>query len=328
MPIILGLAAGVYALTQAPDPYYSSRAAIWVERPTALSGESLAEFNPYFSPAQNQANSMRELLGLNSFASDILNRVDASAVSGIAMADLRKNTFIYPYGTHVLYLEFRAQDPVRAQKTVTAIVGAYTDLYKESLRDKALRSRTFYEEQLAATREALDKASANLSNYISDHPELADLDFTALSGIAVRDVELAGLITAERAARDTYDQTQLKFADSQISATTVGGAIPNFLVMDEPEVPLGQVKPSKRELLAPPAIGLAAGVFVCAGIFILFWRLDRRVHLPEDLAFLGTAVPLMTVPRVISKRRRWPSRFVRVASALQNGLRSEAVAPK
>jgi uncharacterized protein involved in exopolysaccharide biosynthesis len=320
LPTILGVAAGIFALTRMPDPYFSSRAAIWVERPTALSGESIAEFNPYVSPAQNQANSMRELLGLNSFALDILQRVDPSALSGARMTELRVNTFIYPYGNHVLYLEFRARDAERAQKTVTAIVGAYTNIYKERLRDNAVRSRTFYQEQLDASRTALDKASGELTRYLAAHPDLATLDFTQLTAIAARDVDLAGLVTAERAARGNHDQTLQKFAESQISASTVDGTIPNFLLMDEPEVPMLRVSPSKRALLAPPTFGLATGVFISAVIFVVYWRLDRRVHLAEDLAFFGPDVPVMTIPRVASKRRRWPPKFVRVAAAVQNGL--------
>jgi uncharacterized protein involved in exopolysaccharide biosynthesis len=320
LPIILGLAGGIFAVTQRPDSYYSSRAAIWVERPTPLSGESIAEFNPYVSPAQNQANSMRELLGLKSFVSDIQRRVDPSAAADTGPADLAANTFIYPYGNHVLYLEFRARDPEQAQRTVTAIVGAYTDIYKERLKDNAERSRAFYEEQLAASRAALDKASAALTSYVAKHPELSNVDFTQLTAIAARDVELAGLVTAERAARENYDQTLAKFADSQISATTVDGTIPNFLLMDPPEVPTARVTPSKRALVAPPAFGIAAGVFVSAVVFLVCWRLDRRIHLAKDLAFLGGDIPLMTVPRVTSKRRRWPRRFVRVAIAVQNGM--------
>jgi uncharacterized protein involved in exopolysaccharide biosynthesis len=325
LPIILGLAGGVFALSRAAAPYYSSRAAIWVERPTLLNGESFTEFNPYNSPAQNQANSMRELLGLNSFAQDIVQRVGPSDV-GQRMGELRTNTFIYPYGNHVLYLEYRSRNAVAAQRTVAAIVEAYTELYKTRLRDKAVRSEGFYEEQLAATRTALEEASGNLRAYLGRNPQLANVDISKPPSLALRDVEFARLVAAEQAARESYDHTLQKYAESQISANTIDGTIPNFLVMDEPQVPFAQITPGKRALVLPPAFGLASGMFLSAVGFLIYWRLDHRIHLAEDLAFLGAGVPLMTIPYVTSRRSAWPGTFVRIASALQNGLRPHELA--
>jgi hypothetical protein len=323
LPILLGLAAGVFALLRAGDPYYSSRAAIWVERPTDLTGDSFTEFNPYTSPAENQASSMRELLGLNSFNEDIIRRVvesDSSAV-GEGLAEIRAKTFIYPYGQHVLYVEHHSHSAVRAQLMVSAVVGAYTDLYKLRIRDKANLSKMFYEEQLNASRAALEKASAEVKAHLARNPQLASVDLTNPPSIALRDVEFARLVAAEQAARDSYNQILEKFHDSQIIVNSVDGTIPNFLVMDEAQVPTAQVKPSKRSLLIPPMFGLAAGVFLSAACFLVYWRLDRRVQLPGDLAFMGPGIPVMTIPFVTPRRRRWPSRFVRVASALQIGLK-------
>jgi uncharacterized protein involved in exopolysaccharide biosynthesis len=321
LPILLGLAGGLFALLGAGDPYYSSRAAIWVERPTDLTGESFTEFNPYTSPAENQASLMRELLGLNSFNEDIIRRVVESDSSGIGVgvAEIRAKTFIYPYGQHVLYVEHHSHSAVRAQLMVSAVVGAYTDLYKSQIRDKAVRAKTFYKEQLDASSAALVKASADVKTHIARNPQLASVDLT--NPLSIRDAELARLVAAEQAARDSHDRTERKFADSQIAADTANGTIPNFLVMDEAQVPVAQVKATKRSLLVPPMFGLAAGMFFSAACFLVYWRLDRRVHLPDDLALIAPGIPLMTIPFVTPKRRRWPSRFVRLASALQIGLK-------
>jgi uncharacterized protein involved in exopolysaccharide biosynthesis len=242
------------------------------------------------------------------------------------MAEVRANTFIYPYGSHVLYVEYRSHDPLRAQQTVSAIVATYTDLYKSQIRDKALRSKSFYEEQLEERGLAVEKASGELKTYLANHPQLANVDLTNPPSLALRDIELARLAAAELAARESYDQTLEKFADSQISANTVDGTIPNFLVMDEPELPFAQITPGKRSLLMPPALGLASGLFISAAGFVVYWRLDRRIHLADDLAFLDARVPRMTIPSIAPRRRRWPPRFLRVASALQSGLRPRELA--
>jgi uncharacterized protein involved in exopolysaccharide biosynthesis len=317
---MLGFAGGIFALTYADEPYYFSRAAIWVERPTDLSGGAFAEFNPYASPAQNQASSMRELLGIKSFAQDILLRVEALPTAPLTVNELRTNAGIFPYGTHVLYIEYRSQSPLVAKQMVDAIVAAYTELYTSQIRDRALRSREFYEEQLSATRAAAEEASAALLVYLAEHPELAEIDLDNPPSLALTDIEFGRLLAADQAARDSYDQTVEKYADSQISANTVDGAIPNFLIMDEAEVPTLQIMPSKRSLIMPPMLGLMAGLLVSAIGFLVYWRLDRRIHLPGDLEFLGEGIPLMSVPFVRSRRRFWPARFVRVAAALNSGL--------
>jgi hypothetical protein len=67
-------------------------------------------------------------------------------------------------------------------------------------------------------------------------------------------------------------------------------------------------------------------MFLSAVGFLIYWRLDHRIHLAEDLAFLGAGVPLMTIPYVTSRRSAWPGTFVRIASALQNGLRPHELA--
>ncbi|HLG12631.1 MAG TPA: hypothetical protein VI876_12810 [Dehalococcoidia bacterium] len=321
LPVTLGLIGGLFALSFADSSYYVSFASIWVERPTDVTGGSFSEFNVYASPAQNQAGSMRELLGINAFASDILARADGGENLGLTLLDLRRNTHIYPGGDHVLYVEHRSDDPEQARRTVQAIVDEYASLYTAQIKDKALRAKEFYGEQLSVFRGALEQASAELRSYIALHPPLATVDLDDPPSSALRDVEFARLIATEQTARENYDLLLAKFADSQISASAVEGATLNFLVLDDPQMPTAPVRPGKRALVMPPMLGLATGFLVSSLAFVIYWRLDRRIHLPDDLSFLGSKIPVMTLPAVKSRGRKWPSRFVRIAAALQNGVK-------
>jgi uncharacterized protein involved in exopolysaccharide biosynthesis len=329
LPIILGLSAGIFALSLAGDGYYASRATAWVERPTDLTGASFTEFNPYLSPAQNQANSMRELLAIDQFVGQILRRVgpvDAPFVH-FNVGTIRRNTFIYTYGNHVLYIEHRSPIPQLSQLTVQAIVDEYAALYTGQVKERALSAKSFYEEQLTTARTSLETATAELRAYTARNPQLNTLlDSPTLPASALRDLEFARLVNAESNAREHYNTLLDKFADSQISATTADGTSANFIVLDKPEVPVATITPGKRALVLPLMLGLAAGGFISSLAFIIYWRLDRRIHLPEDLSFLGASVPVMSLPALKARGRRWPSRFVRVAAALQNGLRERTVA--
>lgn len=329
LPVVLGLVGGIFTLSLANDQYYASRAGIWVERPTDLTGGSFTEFNDYATPAQNQGGAMRELLGVDAFASDIVELANSTAAPGtpeLTIWDVRLNTYIYPGGEHLLYVESRAATPQQAKDTVLAVVGTYSNLYTAQIKDKATRAKMFYEEQLNSSRKTLEEATSALRTYASGNPQLANVNLDEPPSSALRDFEFARLSAAAQTSRANYDELLEKFADSQISANAVAGTIPNFLILDEPVLPTTPVHPGKRALIMPPMLGLASGMFVSAVAFVIYWRLDRRIHLADDLAFLGPSIPVMTLPAAASRRRKWPSRFVRVAAAMQNGLRHSPAA--
>jgi len=326
LPIVFGLIGGVFALSLADAPYYRSYAAIWVERPTDLSGASFTDFNPWASPAQNQASSMKELLGLDAFATKIIARARPNTTDPWALLELRSNTYIYPGGSHVLYVDHRSQDPYLAQRMVTATIDEYTNLYTSQIRERAQKAKMFYEEQLNAARNQLELTTGELRAYVARNPQLAGVPLDRPPSSALRDAEFARLVAADETARGNYDQLLQKFADSQISANTVDGTVPNFLVMDEPKLPTVAIQPGKRALLMPPMFGLTGGFLISATGFLIYMRLDRRIHLANDLSFIDPSVPVMTLPRAKSRRRNWPSKFVRVGTALQNGLRQTAPA--
>ncbi len=321
LPIAFGLVGGVSAISLADAPFYRAYAAIWVERPTDLSGGSFTEFNPWTSPAQNQASSMKELLGLDTFANKIVARALPGDQNPLAVGELRRQTFFYPGGNHVLYVDHRAQDPGIAQKMVEAVIEEYTALYTSQIRSRALRSKAFYEEQLNASRAVLELTAAEIRAYVGRNPQFANVPLDKPPSSALRDAEFARLAAADETARTNYEQLLTKYADSQISANTVDGTIPNFIVMDKPQLPTMAIQPGKRALMMPPMLGLVGGFMISAGGFLVYMRLDRRIHLADDLAFLDARVPVMTLPRAKSRRRNWPSSFVRVGTALQNGLR-------
>jgi uncharacterized protein involved in exopolysaccharide biosynthesis len=325
LPMILGISGGVFALSGS-DSFYSSRAGIWVERPTDLTGEAFTEFNPYASPAQNQAESMRELLLVDAFSTRILDRINEGRAEGLSMGELKYGTFIYPGSTHLLYVEHHSSNPELAKRTVEEVVAEYASLYTTQIKDRATRAKAFYEEQLNTARGPLETASIELRNYVTRTPQLANVNLDDPPSSALRDFEFARLAAAEETARQNYEQLLQQYANSQISASSAEGTIPNFLVLDKPGLPTIAIQPSKRSLLLPPLFGLAIGVFVSAIAFGIYWRLDRRIHLPDDLAFLAAAIPVMTLPAVKSRRRAWPSKFVRIAAALQNGLRQPSPA--
>jgi uncharacterized protein involved in exopolysaccharide biosynthesis len=320
-PIVFGFALAPLLFWASQSTQYSSYASVWVERPTDLSGGSFTEFDPYVSPAQNQAASMGELLLINSFAARIVQGVfPERQATEEDILQLRRTVFFRAAGSHVLYISARSSDPAVAQRTVKAVVDEYSKLYRTQIKDRAERAKAFYKEQLTTARASLEAASADLQAYLARNPQMASVDLTDPPSSALRDTEFARLLSAEQIAQGHHQELLDKYSESQLSSNSADGASANFMVMDEPLLPTQPISPSKRAIVMPLFLGVGLGVSLSGGIFFLLWRLDRTVRLPQDIALAGLDIPVMTLPSLRSKRS-WPAHFVRMAAAMSSGIR-------
>lgn len=328
IPILLGILAGAAWTMLTLKDTYLSVATVWVERPTTETSRSFIDFDQWISPAQNQVNSMRELLATRSFRGDVLERANGQASSPfdlVAPHQLTQNTYITAIGTHAVSIGHQSSSPATAHTVVDAVLGAYTELYSTQITERAQSSKQFFEEQLKFAGSNLEEAHSQLNAYLLANPIVREeveapatpADITAA---AATDLALARLIGAEEIARETYDRIFAQFADIQIAANSTASGNANFRVLDPPEVPVLPQERGKRDLMLKPLLGLVMGSFISGGLFILISRLDRHVWLPADLSSLGLSVPIMTLPHLQSPSRRWPRSFLRLATALRGGL--------
>lgn len=337
IPILLGLIAGViWTMTSIKETYFST-ATIWVERPTTETGGSFIDFNQWISPAQNQVNSMRELLSTRTFRADVLERVYAenppTPFNFVTPGDLTQKTYITPMGTHAVSLGHQSSSPEMAYAVVNAILQGYNELYTTEIIQRAETSQLFFEEQLQFASGNLERAHTELNGYLAANPiaveegaEDEPLTRAAITAAAASDLELARLVGAEETARQNYDRLFAQFAETQIAANAASEGTANFRILDPPEVPTAPQGQGKRELLLKPMLGIVAGTFISGGLFILISRLDRHVWLPADIQALGLAVPIMTLPRLKQRSRKWPRSFLRLTTAMRNGLRGPSQA--
>lgn len=324
-PIVLGLALGILALSASTSTLYSTHASIWIERPTDLSGGEFTEFNPYLSPAQNQANAMGELMSLNSFAARVLQRISPSgSAAGIDVNQLRRDVFFTAAGDHVVYVSARSKDPATAQSTVKAVVDEYSALYRTQIKDRAERAKAFYQEQLTIAKGSMETASADLRAYLARNPQLASVDLANPPSSVLRDTEFARLRSAELVAQEHHKDLLDKYAESQISLSAANGASANLTLIDEPGLPTQPLERGRRAMLMPLILGLGVGLSVSGAIVFALWRLDRTLRLPQDIVLQGLDVPVMALP-LLKPEPRWPKHFLRMATALSSGIRRPAI---
>jgi hypothetical protein len=322
VPVVLGLVVGVAWFWSTQEDYYLSRASIRVDRPSFYPSDAFIDFSPYLSPAQNQAEAMNEWLGTAAFTNAVVDRANETTQACLAPAvtpqDIQFHTGIRPNINKVVYVEHAAKDPCVAQKVTIAIVDEYTDVFTAELKADATQAANFYQSQLDRALEEQNRANAEYTAYVATHPELRGEDITELSPNAAGDAGFVRVAAALQNANGNVRETQARLLATQ-DATTEVGVRKNFQVLDEPQ-PGALLQPGTRAMATKPVLGLGAGLFVSAAIFLALWRLDRTVRLPGDLAFIGKKTPVMMIPALKSKRRRWPRSFVRLATAMTNGM--------
>ncbi|HLF79270.1 MAG TPA: hypothetical protein VJB57_17450 [Dehalococcoidia bacterium] len=324
LPVILGgILGGLWAYSTY-ESHYESKATLWVDKPSDFSGAGVAisDFNPYLSPAANQANSMRELLGTNSFLTGISMRLDGQRGTPATHLEIRSKTAIWQYGNHVLNVAFSSSDPVRAAKASQAVIDEYTAVFAKQLKDQSELASTFYKQQAELAKTNYETATAELNAFLRARPQLltAAAQARAPGSVAITDPELSKLVISQDTAEGQYDRMQSRYADSLFAATDANATSTFFKVIDPAEVPIAQVVPRKKTLLVKPVGGAMVGSLAALGLFLLSWRLDQKVRFATDLAFVGDVV-VVTLPALRAKRRAWPESFVRMSSAIQAGIR-------
>jgi uncharacterized protein involved in exopolysaccharide biosynthesis len=331
VPVVIGTVLGILWMISSFSSQFVSRATVWVERPADFSGAgvSLADFNPYLTPSENQANSLREVMGSASFLSAVAKRVDGVPGTPWRNLQLRNRTSVYQFGDHVLYIAYGSQDPNEAAKVVQAVIDEYSAVLARQVKEQATLSATFYKEQADMAKVTFENATADLNAYIRAHPQLATAAAARAQSpgtVAISDPEFSKLQINQQNAESQYNAMWGRYAASQIAATSTNATSSFFSVIDAPEVPLAPLVQRKRTMAIKPISGMMVGAMVAVGLFLVSWRVDRKVRFATDLAFLGDVV-VVTLPALKARQRRWPASFVRMASAIHGGIRDLSSRP-
>jgi hypothetical protein len=322
LPLVVGGVIGLmWFIVGYGESSFGSRATIWVDRPSAVSGGAVADFNTYISPAQNQTTGLQELLGTQAFVTAVATAVDGvEPVSEQRIDQIRTNTSISPYGSHVVYVEYRSKNAGEVALTVKAILDKFADDFTAQVKSRAASTANFYSTQLVPAKVAYDKANTAVQEYVRGRPQLATVNLQNPPASVTGDTEFAKLIEAQQSAKESYGRILASYDESRITATSSDGTAAYFQILDQPSAPF-RTRQSGRSLLIRPIAALLVSIMASSLLLILFWRIDRKVRVPSDLAFLGPDVQVVSLGSLRAKRRRWPKSFVRLATALDSGMR-------
>jgi uncharacterized protein involved in exopolysaccharide biosynthesis len=287
---------------------YTSTAKLWVEKPVLLTADQTG-WNPYLTPAENEATQMQQLLAFQSFVvavaakTDLAQRYNLNTDAGKAQAYVRitSEVTIAPLGAgpNALLLSVSDKEPHLAQQIASTLLTYYQSYYQTHRQRTDQQALTFDQGQLQSASGAVAQDTTRIQEYCQQH-----LDSCGSANSV--DPVLAQL--QEQLTQDKQAESDLKtqvntLARDILETTTVSSTF--FTVMDPPLLPTKPSLEKKKLLTTYTGGGLAAALALVALIVFIRTQLDRKVYAEEDLVTiqedLGLALGggIVTLPIIV-----------------------------
>jgi uncharacterized protein involved in exopolysaccharide biosynthesis len=297
--ILLPAVAGIGTILLFPS--YKATAQIWVDSPSYFgSGATPSGWNQYLTPAQNEADSLNQLLATRAFDS-ALYAGSASALPDPAdrMRALTSSKLtIVSLGTHLVVVSAVCDHP----PTCVAIVNTAMDVLKQLQiqfeKDQATAGMAFVSGQLKDAQSSLSTAEAALQTYLTEHPG------TKVDPVTDNNPpELARLLTPALQLRAKVADLQSSLdRDQYISSVSTSVIESGPRVVDAPQVVgtgLTGDGTSKRTAVIVAGCCLAVGL---GYLFILAW-VDKTARDPRELEKRLEVAVVATIPRLSAAER-------------------------
>lgn len=296
--LIAPVAAGVATIVLFPT--YRAYARLWVDN-TNYFGTAPAGWSQYLTPAQNEADSLNQLMATRAFGHDLdtqlANDIPNAATRDRAIA--AANLQLAPVGTHLVLLSAVCDTPSMCVSVVNASVAVLRAEQVQLEQDQAKEGIDFLKVQLTDATKAEQDTEGVLQQYVQDHPQLkVDTNNAAANGL-----DASRLVTDVQQARDRVAnlETQLSHDEYVLSAsTTVYQAGPR--VIDPPAVTRGGLIGDGASL---KKAGVAAGAIFAVGLayLLLIGWFDKTARDSRELERRLNVRVVAAIPQLSSVER-------------------------
>ncbi|MGH7902826.1 MAG: hypothetical protein ACREPA_01705 [Candidatus Dormibacteraceae bacterium] len=299
LPLVLG-AGTIVAFRN-----YGASANLWVDAPTFYgSSATPADWNQYATPAQNEKDSLDQMLATQAFVDTVGQQLQKSgAVTSQKelqpiLASLPTALKTTATGSHLLSLSFSCSEKNVCPAVLTATIAAFQSQSVDLQRNAQQLGIAFLQSQVTKDQTVLRQAHQALDAYLSQH---RDIQITA--GAQTGDPRANQLNQAVIDAQAQLTQVQSQLAQE----TFLGSAVSSYFqsstaVVDPPHVSKGGMlgdRSSLKRAAVTVAVCLAAGF---AYLLALVW-LDGTIRDPRELERqLGVPV-VATIPRLPALER-------------------------
>jgi uncharacterized protein involved in exopolysaccharide biosynthesis len=327
VPVVLILVVTAVVLKSQP-PSYVSTARLWVQPQTPLVPQNSA-YNPYLTPAQNEAADLTELLGTEYFSNrvarsgplyrylasrpvvpSLLSRLEAhlglggqrthlptrAEIDATAYSLISKQVQAVAAGPQIVEVTFTFTDPVVAAGTAEAVVQEFIAQSLATQRAQETTAVAFYQQQVKQAQSDLAAADARVNAYLDAHPDERNIT-------VIPDARLTQLQRADDDAQQQYQDVLDKLNQAEIDqqALNAPGAS-GFQILDPAQVPTSPTL-SKTRLVEALGAGFGFGLLVLILGLVVLTLADTTVRHPEDLEQALDLVAVGTVPELAPRRR-------------------------
>jgi capsular polysaccharide biosynthesis protein len=301
LPTPISLGVLVYFRT------YTATTDIWVEAPTNFgSSVQISGWNQYLTPAQNETDSLNQLLLTKAFTDSVVDRVASSG--NVPNADERaqallaigKDLKVAAVGSHLVTVTFSCDHPMVCTSFLTATIDAFQAQLTDSLKAQQQLSTAFIQSQLDTAQARQATSQTDLQRYLLGHPGAVSPKAGESSG----DLQLDQLALRAQQDRENVAQLQTQLA----AATYTFAAAEQFIktntkVVDQPAVTRGGLTgdgSSIRRALLVWGISFGAA-FIYLLLLVL---LDKAAMDPQELERRLRLPVLTTIPRLARAERQ------------------------
>ena len=304
LPIVLMLAIGTGYVVRTPPKYFTS-GTLYVQSQTLLTSLTSNYGNGFswVTPAQATVNDLRELLQTNAFVRFAIQSTPLEAkMSGgqqevnDTIDEFRSSVDFQVLGDNLVMFSGTHKDPQVAQQIAMAAVSTYVQWKLNADNQDSTVAQDFFAKILGPYQTDLDKARADLTAYLNQHPQPLRGERPASEQVQINLLQDKINKAAEQLASAKANQEQARLAQAKSESSVRQ----NYSVIDAPVVP-SRPTTSNRDKLKTIGMFLAAGLFLSIAGIIGGALLDRSLRFPIDVRH-GLDLPVLAMtPKASSK---------------------------
>jgi capsular polysaccharide biosynthesis protein len=279
-------------------PSYKATAQLWVEDPSYFGGTSPSGWSVYLTPAQNESDSLNQLIGTRKFSGDLSQalaanipdrseRLTAINVSKVGVA---------PTGTHLMSIGASCAQPSICINLLNKAIEVLRTEQIDQEKNSATAGVAFLTAQLQPAKDAQTQSEDALRRYINTHPG-TKVDLTADPN-TITDPELARLAADVQQKRSSVNALQDQIRrDNSIASAAAAVITTGPSIVDPPQVLRGGRIGDGSSL---KKAGIVAGGALALGIaylLLLGWT-DKTLRDPRDIENRFKVPVVTTVPEL------------------------------
>jgi capsular polysaccharide biosynthesis protein len=301
--LLLLLPAVVGGITVLLFPSYRASAQLWVDDPSYFGGSTPAGWSQYLTSAQNEQDSLIQLLSTRSFNEDLYRRLAtdipnpterSAAVNGSKLT-------IAAAGTHLISVTATCVKQPDCIALVNRSVEALRDEQIQMEKDNAAAGVTFLTSQMQQAKTSQTGAEDALRKYIASHPGIKVDSNTDPN--TINDPELSRLATEVQAKRSAVNNLQDQInRNSNIASASTALIQAGPRMVDPPLIQKGGLTGDGSGLRKAALTGGAVLALGAVYLFLLGW-LDKTLRDPHDIERRFKLPVVTTIPELQPSER-------------------------